>query len=678
MIGQNILGYTVDEKIGSGASGTVYKVSKSNVSGTYTRALKHMTIPTKNQYMDVRNSMGGDIVKTDNYFAEVLRRVTEEIQIISRLSEAGCKNIVRYFENDIVEHDEPKTYDIYILMEYLIPFNDFVFENELKISDVIKLGKDILNALILCHSKNIIHRDIKDDNIFVDPDNSYKLGDFGVSKMLNDRSRAESMKGTPNYIAPEVYLGKEKYDNTVDLYSLGIVMYRLLNRMRFPFLPAFPESYDSNDEEIAFEKRMKGEIPELPFDAKNKLGEVVLKSIMPRNDRFNSAEEFLRELENAEKTLSQYELNITVNSVMPKVKNEDTESAFGETDKRKSTMESSAQVDQNYLTMDAYGKTVSDKKTDKKTDKPIVENENLYSNKMSGSPFANGLGDFEGKKEEKEEKKENKEKKEKKEKPEKFEEGVKEDIWNYGDIFIPSHREEYKTPIVDDKEDFVSGRKQSEPHRAGSTNKKSNQWLIYLIPVAIVLVYVVTYLIIIPKSYENTVSAIEWLFSNPSKIVEELKDPYTVLTPIYKVYALKIFNWLLSVGFVVSLFFVGKTIQNKKPSVNPNAVLTGKAPFIQSIEIVENIKQIKTAEAQKVLPFVKRVSDRLKNESEFGIGDSTVIRNEEEIASLLDDIQYDIDALQNEILAEETSAKIISCCKKIETKLKTRVELKKK
>lgn len=663
MIGENILGYIVDEKIGSGASGTVYKVSKSNVSGTYTRALKHVTIPTKNQYMDVRNSMGGDIVKTDNYFAEVLRRVTEEIQIISRLSEAGCKNIVRYFENDIVEHDEPKIYDIYILMEYLTPFNDFVFENELKIADVIRLGKDILNALILCHSKNIIHRDIKDDNIFVGTDNSYKLGDFGVSKMLNDRSRAESMKGTPNYIAPEVYLGKEKYDNTVDLYSLGIVMYRLLNRMRFPFLPAFPESYDSNDEEIAFEKRMKGEIPELPFDAKNKLGEVVLKSIMPRSERFNSAEEFLCELENAEKTLSQYELNITVNSVMPKMKNEDNKSAFGEADRRKNTGDSAEQVDQNGLTIDAYDMGVSDKKINK----PIVENENPYS-KMSGSPFANGLGDFEGKKEEKEEKKEKKEKKEEKEKPEKLEEGVEKDIGN---------SKEYKPPIVDD-EYFVGGRKQSEPYRAESTGKKSNQWLIYLIPVAIALVYVLTYMIIIPKSYESTVSVVEWLFSNPSKIVEELKDPYTVLTPIYKVYALKLFNWLLSAGFVVSLFFVGKTIQNKKPSVNPNAVLTGEAPYIQSIEIVENIKQIKTAEAQKVLPFVKRVSDRLKNESEFGIGDSTVIRNEEEIASLLDDIQYDIDLLQNEMLAEETSAKIISCCKKIETKLKTRAELKKK
>lgn len=118
-------------------------------------------------------------------------------------------------------------------MEYLTPFDDFVFSNELKVSDVIKLGKDILAALVSCHYQNIIHRDIKDDNIFIGADNTYKLGDFGVSKLLNDRSRAESMKGTPNYIAPEVYLGKEKYDNTVDLYSLAYILNFFLIRIIF-------------------------------------------------------------------------------------------------------------------------------------------------------------------------------------------------------------------------------------------------------------------------------------------------------------------------------------------------------------------------------------------------------------------------------------------------------------
>ena len=115
MIGKEILGYRVDEKIGSGGFGTVYKVSKTNAAGTYVRALKHITLPTKKQYASVLNSMGGDYAKADDYFAGVLKDIVSEIKILSTLSESGIRNIVRYYENDIIETQSPKSYDIYIL-----------------------------------------------------------------------------------------------------------------------------------------------------------------------------------------------------------------------------------------------------------------------------------------------------------------------------------------------------------------------------------------------------------------------------------------------------------------------------------------------------------------------------------------------------------------------------------
>ena len=103
MIGKQILGYTVDEVVGSGSFGTVYKVSKTNASGTYVRALKHIRLPaTKQQYNSVLNSMGGDYSKADDYFAAALRETVDEIRILSMLSESGVMNIVRYYENDII------------------------------------------------------------------------------------------------------------------------------------------------------------------------------------------------------------------------------------------------------------------------------------------------------------------------------------------------------------------------------------------------------------------------------------------------------------------------------------------------------------------------------------------------------------------------------------------------
>ena len=217
-----------------------------------------------------------------------------------------------------------------------------------------------------------------------------------------------------------------------------------------------------------------------------------------------------------------------------------------------------------------------------------------------------------------------------------------------------------------------------EEPTVSAVNKKSLNRFLYLVPVLIAIIYIVTYLIIIPNSYEKAVSLIEWLFTNPMEIAENLKDPYTLLTPIYKVYALKIFNWILVVGFITSLYFIGRTIHFKKPETNPNAVLTGNMPYLRSIEILEEVKQIQNMYSKQVIPFVKRLNERLKNESSFGIGNNNVINCENEIASMLDIIESNISALQNEKTAAVASRNISACCKKIDTKLKLRIELKKK
>ena len=296
LLGQNILGYNVTELLGAGAFGTVYKIEKTNASGKYVRALKHITIPSDRQYSDVLNSMGGDVSKADDYFAEMLKGIVSEIQILNDLSEKGISNIVRYYENEIVTQESPRRYDIYIMMEYLEPLEDFIAHNDFTVRDVVKLGVDVLNGLSACHDNGVIHRDIKDDNIFVSSNGEYKIGDFGVSKVLKNSSKAESLKGTPNFLAPEVYLGKESYTKSVDLYSLGIVLYRLLNYSRNPFLPKFPEQFYANDEDAAFEKRMNGEIPELPSLGGNSIGNVIVKAISDSSNRFQSAEEFMQAL----------------------------------------------------------------------------------------------------------------------------------------------------------------------------------------------------------------------------------------------------------------------------------------------------------------------------------------------------------------------------------------------
>ena len=78
------------------------------------------------------------------------------------------------------------------------------------------LADQMIGRIEYVHVKNFIHRDIKDDNIFVNQDGTFKLGDFGISKELSKSGRAASMRGTPLYMAPEIFRG-DKYDAAVDI-----------------------------------------------------------------------------------------------------------------------------------------------------------------------------------------------------------------------------------------------------------------------------------------------------------------------------------------------------------------------------------------------------------------------------------------------------------------------------
>lgn len=308
ILGKTILGYKVIEKIGTGGFGDVYKVERNNIVGNVTRALKVITLPKENQYMEILNSMGGDSEKADNYFKQELERVVNEIRVFSMISEKDNHNIVSYYENDVQKVEKYK-YNIYILMELLTPLDKWLTMNNLTVEQAIDIGLGVANALKICHENKIMHRDIKLNNIFVSKDGQFKLGDFGVSKRLDTMTRANTIKGTPHYIAPEVYMGNAKYNNSVDIYSLGILMYYLFNKRRFPFYPDYPQEYTQEDEDRSFYKRMAYEIPKAPVCAPESVSQVILKAFGKSEERYSDANQFISDLGYAKANLSKSELS---------------------------------------------------------------------------------------------------------------------------------------------------------------------------------------------------------------------------------------------------------------------------------------------------------------------------------------------------------------------------------
>ncbi len=288
----------VDDQLGEGSFGKVYKVHKQEKEGfgkIYYAAVKMLSIPyNEAQIVQARQEIPEITLPT--YFRGFVMDIVQEIDLMREFR--GKTNIVSIEDHQVIKKDDLH-WDILIRMELLQTLASYMMNHPLKTNDIIKLGIDISRALELCSKKNVIHRDIKPDNIFVSEDGDFKLGDFGVARHIEERiTAAMSLKGTRTYMAPEVY-NNQPYGPNVDLYSLGIVMYRYLNENRLPFMPPFAEIADGHEREDAILRRMKGDepVPDIPNIPKE-LNAFVLKACAFKpEDRFRDAEEFRTELE---------------------------------------------------------------------------------------------------------------------------------------------------------------------------------------------------------------------------------------------------------------------------------------------------------------------------------------------------------------------------------------------
>jgi serine/threonine protein kinase len=304
--------------IGEGSFGIVYRICKEDMGEHYDSAVKVISIPSKELLKEAESSIGNNQETLQQYFDDIVSNITKEIKLLYALS--GYTNILNYQDHKIIKRVNDIGWDILIKMEYVQSLNEYQKIHQFTRDDVVRLGIDICTALEICAKKGIIHRDIKDENIFVNEDGIFKLGDFGIAKELSSSgSVAASKRGTPLYMAPEVYR-EEKYTSVVDIYSLGIVMYKLLNQGRMPFMPQFPEKVRYQDTQDALRRRLSGETLPIPVMADEKLGRMILKAaaFQPK-ERYQTASEFCESLRriNDPAPLGQYSASVVDNPNAP-------------------------------------------------------------------------------------------------------------------------------------------------------------------------------------------------------------------------------------------------------------------------------------------------------------------------------------------------------------------------
>ncbi|XP_039428052.1 serine/threonine-protein kinase PAK 3-like [Corvus cornix cornix] len=195
--GDPVTRYTEFVKVAQGGFGTVYKAIDPTTGEVV--ALKKMPLCKRSRK----------------------ELVVSEIQI---MKESRHPNIVNYIDSYLVDED------LWLVMEYvdggtLTSVLTQIFMEERVIAAI---SRECLKALDFLHSKNVIHRDVKSDNILLGMDGSVKLTDFGLCAQLTPERRTRcTVLGSPYWLAPEI-LKRKEYDTQVDIWALGIVAIEML------------------------------------------------------------------------------------------------------------------------------------------------------------------------------------------------------------------------------------------------------------------------------------------------------------------------------------------------------------------------------------------------------------------------------------------------------------------
>ena len=167
--------------------------------------------------------------KDKRYALKKFNRIIKEEEkdnikdMINNINKINNEYIIKYY--DIFEEENKFN----ILMEYggEINLKQYIENKEELIEE--NIIKDIILQICIgikeIHKNNIIHRDLTPDNIFINKNNKIKIGDFGISKINIDYAKTKI--GKTQYLAPEIILGN-KYNNKIDIYTLGCIIYELL------------------------------------------------------------------------------------------------------------------------------------------------------------------------------------------------------------------------------------------------------------------------------------------------------------------------------------------------------------------------------------------------------------------------------------------------------------------
>jgi len=216
-----------------------------------------------------------------------LRRFKNEATIASSLNHP---NIVKVFNHGTIE-GRPYIANEYVRGQNMKDMLDF--RTSIPIAEAVSYMLQLTSALFYAHQHNIIHRDIKPQNIYVMPDGTIKLGDFGIAQAggVDDSfTKTSEIVGSVHYLAPEISQGKPASIQS-DIYAAGVTFYELLTG-HVPFDKDTPVNVAVAHVKEKFPP-VKKYVPNCPKEIEKIIANATRKRL---NDRYKGADEFYDDL----------------------------------------------------------------------------------------------------------------------------------------------------------------------------------------------------------------------------------------------------------------------------------------------------------------------------------------------------------------------------------------------
>lgn len=228
--------WTVTGTIREDVTGDLYKLA--NESGQEAM-MKVISIPaTREEYQEASRGRSQDQVI--DYYKSIVEKMLEELVAVTKAPERS--NIVKYQDCKVVAREDRFGWNIYVRMEKLIPYEDWIADKELTTRQIVNMGIELANALDHCKRLKVTHRGVCPSSLYVTGKGMLKLGGFGVPKDADRLAAGIEVAQPGPYLAPEILSGSPG-DITADIYSVGVFLYALCNGNIMPGHPLEAPAY---------------------------------------------------------------------------------------------------------------------------------------------------------------------------------------------------------------------------------------------------------------------------------------------------------------------------------------------------------------------------------------------------------------------------------------------------